>query len=161
MTRISITAPAEDDYGDPAVRLVGWFDIDAAEEFKEDRAVFDGANLAGVHMRDQNRGQTLYRTAGGRWVLHQWSRWQGESDSYRFVGPDAAREWLAINGGDDTIERLFGEPLPPESGPGRPEIGPMVRVRLPHEMIDRIDAMTVGENQRAATIRKLLGSALS
>jgi Ribbon-helix-helix protein, copG family len=157
MQRINIETMGEDDYSNPARKLVGWFNVDAAEEFAEDRAVYDGANLASVHTRDQNRGQTLYRTAGGRWVLHRWSRWQGEGDWYEFIGADAAREWLLVNGDDDDIERLFGAPPEPERGPGRPEIGPMVNVRMIPGMIARLDeeAAKRGES-RAEIIRRMV-----
>ena len=154
MDRINVTVRDEET---GAQRLVGWFDADVAEKFVEARKVFDGANLAGVHLRDQNRGQVLWLTKSGRWVLQQWSRWQGESDAWQFIGVDQAREWLALNGDDDVIERVFGEPLPPESGPGRPEIGRMVNVRMPKALIDAIDAEADRHSvSRAEAVRQFL-----
>lgn len=162
MTRINITTDAEDDFGNPATRLVGWFDIAKAEEFKEDREAYDGANLAGVHLRDQNAGQVLYLTAGGRWVLHGWSAWQGTVDTWEFIGADAARDWLLINGDDEAIERIFGAPVEPERGPGRPEIGPMVEVRMPADMIAYLDAWTeAAGTSRAAVLRIIVGDRMA
>jgi len=153
MNRINVTERTDDG----SRRLIGWFDAEAAEVFAERREAFDGANLAGVHMRDQDGGQRLYLTRGGRWVLEQWSRWQGEADTYHYVGADAAREWLQINGDEEVIERLFGEPVPPESGPGRPEIGPVVTIRLPQDLIDRLDAEADRcDASRAEIIRTML-----
>jgi hypothetical protein len=159
MNRINVFAE-QDDY-DATLKLVGWFDRDAAEKFAERKAAFDGANLAGVHLRDQNAGQVLYHTAGGRWVLHEWSAWQGTEDQWSFIGVDDAREWLLINGDDDAIEFLFGAPVEPERGPGQPPIGPEVRAKMPPELIARIDAEAEREGvTRSEAIRRLLGRAL-
>lgn len=162
MTRINITEMT-DDYGNPRRRVVGWFNPESAEKFTEKRHAFDDANLAGVHLRDQNRGQVLYHTAGGRWVLMQWSRWQGESDVWTFVSDEQAREWLIANEEDDeTIERLFGERVEPERGPGRPEIGPPTPIRLPEEMIGRLDEIASQRGtSRAAVIRDIIGEYLA
>ena len=45
-----------------------------------------------------------------------------------------------LNGHDDVIERLFGAPPEPERGPGRPEIGKAIDVRLPTEQLAYITA---------------------
>jgi len=68
----------------------------------------------------------------------------------------------------DALVRQFVElsdlPEPPESkrGPGRPEIGPMINVRMPPAMIERLDveAHAAGES-RAETIRRLLSVAMT
>jgi hypothetical protein len=154
--RTTITRMSEDEYGQPRRKVVGWFDLDAAEKFAERTQAFDGANLAGVHLRNQNAGQVLYRTAGDRWVLMNWSRWQGSVDTWEYIGVADAREWLIVNEeSDETLERLFGAPPEPERGPGRPEIGSKVEVRMPDEWIDRLDqyALERGES-RARTIRR-------
>lgn len=157
MQRINITEIVEDKYGDFHRRVVGWFDHDTAERFEERREVYDGANLAGVHMRDQDSGQTLYRTAGGRWVLMQWSSWQGVVDRWQFIDADEAREWLQINENDDQLERLFGTADEPERGPGRPEIGPVINVRLPQDLLDVLDERAREMlTSRAALIRTML-----
>ena len=157
MSRINITEQTDTEYGFGR-RVVGWFDLESAEEFAERRHAFDGANLAGIHLRDQNRGQILYRTAGGRWVLQQWSRWQRETDVWRFVTDDEARDWLIINEEEDeTLERLFGEKPEPERGPGRPVVGPQVKANLPPELTARIDEIAERDDvPRAEVIRRLL-----
>lgn len=159
MQRITITTMSEDEYGSQRRKVVGWFDAEAAEKFPERKQAFDGANLAGVHLRDQNRGQVLYRTAGDRWVLMGWSAWQGEVDTWEYIGVADAREWLLVNEADDeTLERLFGAPPEPERGPGRPEIGRKIEVRIPDDMIVAIDTeqRISGSPSRGATIRALL-----
>lgn len=40
---------------------------------------------------------------------------------------------------DEAVERWFGE-IEEERGPGRAEIGPVITVRLPHELLAQIDA---------------------
>jgi hypothetical protein len=102
-------------YGHPQ-RHAGWFSVKSAEYWHGAKEVFDGANLADVNTRDQNRGQGLYRTAGGRWVLSTWSNWQGETDTYSYTSPEDAREWLIFNDYDDAVRKYFGE-IPDERGP--------------------------------------------
>jgi hypothetical protein len=155
MNRITVYAmPDDDDYGprDGKPELLGWFDADKATYFKETKGVFDGANLAGVHLRDQNRGQGLYRTAQGRWVLEHWSNWQGETTRYEFITDAEAREWLIVNEArDGMLEQYFG-PVEEERGPGRPEIGGAVHVRLGDDLLAQLDAHR-GGNSRADAIR--------
>jgi len=162
MNRINITEISMDPYADWSRRLVGWFDADAAEKFVETRYAFDGANLASVHTRDQNCGEELYRTAGGRWVLRHWSAWQGHVDRYEFVDEERAREWLMINEEDDeTMARLFGAPPESERGPGRPEIGPSVQVRMTRDTIAALDAIAMKrEVPRAELIREIIADYL-
>lgn len=169
MRRINITEWDEDD-GQRVQRLIGWFDADRARRFVERREAYDGANLAGVHLRDQNRGQVLWLTASGRWIVQQWSRWQGEEeDTWRYVDEGDAYDWLMVNGDDDAVTELFGAPQP-ERGPGRPAIGPLVHIRLAPEMIAAIDEVAAVQAQvggdewrdmpRAELIRRLLMWAL-
>lgn len=158
MDRITITTMSTDEHGIPGRKVVGWFDAAAAERFAETRHAFDGANLAGVHLRSQNAGQVLYCTAGGRWVLQQWSKWQGHVDTWEYIGVTDAYDWLVLNEeADETIARLFGAPPEPERGPGRPEIGRKIEVRLPDDLIAALDAMATEDRAtRAEIIRTLL-----
>jgi len=144
-----------DEFGE----LVGWFDRAKAEEFAE-ATRWDGSNHISLATGSQWDHQELYHTAGGRWVLHSWSQWQGRPERYRFVDDDAAREWLLANGEDEAAEKYFGE-IEDERGPGRPEIGPVIQVRLPEELLERVDALA-GQTgaSRAETIRQLLERAL-
>lgn len=156
MSRINIYD--YDEYGDR--RLVGWFDAEAAERFAG-ASDFDGANFADRNTGDQWTDQVLYHTAGGRWVLGTLSRRQGSPSTWRYVSADAARDWLAANGYIAAVERLFSAPLEPERGPGRPEIGPTVEVRLPRELIAELDAQAAqAMATRAEYLRGLIAEAL-
>jgi len=144
-----------DEFGE----LVGWFDRAKAEEFTE-ATRWDGSNHISLATGSQWDHEILYRTAGGRWVLHGWSQWQGRPESYRFVSDAKAREWLLANGEDEAVEKHFGE-IEEERGPGRPEIGPAVMVRLPEEMIAQLDARAEAEEvSRAEIVRRMLSESL-
>lgn len=56
------------------------FDYNAAEK------------LGGVSdvRRDDTRGQTLYKSASGNYLLLSWSRWQGEGDSWDVISREEA-----------------------------------------------------------------------
>jgi hypothetical protein len=112
MSRIYVTET--DDYGQD--RSCGYFSPESATYWHGNKDVFDGANLADVNTRNQNTGQGLYRTAGGRWVLLYWSNWQGAVDQYAYTSPEDAREWLVFNEYDDDVRRIFGA-IPEEQGP--------------------------------------------
>ena len=145
---------------DPETReLVGWFDIDAAEKFSED-TYFDGSNQISKATGSQWNHETLYRTKGGRWVLNCWSQWQGSRETWEFISEAEAREWLIAQSEDEAVKRYFGE-LEEERGPGRPEIGPAIQVRLPENLLTKVDARADAEGvSRAEMIRELLAKAL-
>ena len=161
MQRINITAQTEDDYGSLSTRLVGWYDADKATGF--DEAMYsDGSNLISVPTGSQWNHEQLIQTAGGRFVMYRWSQWQGAVDSYEFIGADAAREWLVLNEHDAEVERLFGAPVEPERGPGRPEIGPMINVRMEEAMIDRLDKFaSLHGLSRAEVVRQMVARSLA
>jgi len=139
--------------------LVGWFDQEKAEEYTEG-CRWDGNNNISLATGTQWDHEVLYRTAGGRWVLHSWSQWQGSIPTFEFVGDTAAREWLLRNERDEDAERLFGQ-IEPERGPGRPEIGPATLVRLPEKMIAALDRRAEKEGvSRAEVIRQMIGDSL-
>ncbi|WP_289007868.1 CopG family transcriptional regulator [uncultured Thermomonospora sp.] len=154
MARINVFAV--DEY-DGTRTLAGWFDPDRARAI-EGRREWDGNDLADVHV-GANRWQTLYRTAGGRWVLETSSAWQHEETTYQFITDEQARQWLLVNGSDDVVEEYFGE-IEEERGPGRPEIGPVTTIRLGEELTARVDAARRDGESRAAAIRRLLEAAL-
>lgn len=105
----------------------GFFTRESAKVW-EGKTNWDGNNNADVNV-GANRGQDLYRTAQGRWVLSTWSRWQGKDTTYMYVDETTARDWLLFNDHDKAAEEYFGE-IEEERGPGRPEIGGRVNVRL-------------------------------
>jgi hypothetical protein len=41
--------------------------------------------------------EQLYRTKGGRWILHGWSQWQGSTDSWAEITNETAARWLVRN----------------------------------------------------------------
>ena len=145
---------------DPETReLVGWFDIESATKFSED-TWFDGSNRISKATGSQFEHEALYRTAGGRWVLNKWSQWQGTHETWEFVSDVEAREWLIAQNEDAAVERYFGE-LEDERGPGRPEIGPAIQVRLPENLLTKVDARADAEGvSRAEMVRTLLGEML-
>jgi predicted DNA binding CopG/RHH family protein len=160
MTRTNIyDYPATDD----GPTLAGWFDPASAEAFNE-ATRWDGNNHISLVTGSQWDHQTLYRTKGGRWVLHSWSQWQGSTPTHAFVTDDQAREWLLVNELDDAVTKHlkhFGE-VESERGPGRPEIGPAINIRLPESLLDRVDAHAEEQGMtRAAVIRALLAAHLS
>jgi hypothetical protein len=166
MTRINVYA-SDDPNTEPyeiEKQLLGHFDRDKATYFPGE-TYWDGDNHACVHLRDYSRFQNLYRTAGGRWVIEQTSRWQREQTKHWFITDEQAREWLIVNEADEeTLERYFGE-QPDEEGPnlgGRPEVGPKIEVRLPQDILDQLDARAQAEGvKRAEMVRRLLAAALT
>lgn len=140
--------------------LVGWFDRDTADSFEEGQR-WDGNNWVSLHVGDKFSHQKLYRTRGGRWVLCNWSQWQGSETTYEYITDDQARDWLLIADNDDAIKKHFGE-IEEERGPGRPEIGEAINVRLGDDRLARVDAEAKRRGKsRAATIRELIDVALS
>ena len=73
-----------------------WFSTDASEYFKEETN-HDGHNWISQATGKQTEHEGLYRTTGGRFILHEWSQWQGSSDKYSEISNEAAAKWFAIN----------------------------------------------------------------
>lgn len=168
MTRIYVTetdtdSDSYDPYGNDRYqprRRAGFFNPESATYWHGDKQVFDGANLADVNTRDQNRGQGMFRTAQGRWVLTTWSNWQGETDTYSYATDNDARDWLLFNDYEDAVREHFGEPED-ERGPGRPEIGGTAQLRLGTALLERVDKYAAAQGMsRAAAARTLITAAL-
>jgi hypothetical protein len=146
MSRINV-------YG-PDNTLAGWFDPVKAARWTD--ADHNGNGSGGT-----GRGQAIYRTAGGRWVMEQWTLWQGESSYREFTDPGTAREWLLRNGYDEDAAKHFGD-IEEERGPGRPRIGGEVLLRLGDDLLTGVDAYAGGRAlSRAEAVRSLLSRALS
>jgi hypothetical protein len=73
-----------------------WFDGEKAEKFEE-ATRWNGQNNVSLATGDQFLHEVLYRTSGGRWILHSWSQWQGSSESYEEIDNDRAAIWLVTN----------------------------------------------------------------
>lgn len=157
MPRINVYADDEDGQR----ILAGWFDPDKAEVAAEDFRYDEHTNRVSVHTGDQFYHQALYHTSGGRWVLHCWSQWQGSVPTYEFLTDEQAKTWLLVNGSDDVIAEHFGE-VEEERGPGRPEVGKPINVRLGDELLAQVDAEAkrCGKS-RADTLRDLVAQALA
>lgn len=149
-----------DEYG---VR-VGHFHPDKAEKFQEDTN-WNGSNHISVPTGSQWDHESLYRTAGGRWVLCSYSNRQGVLTRYSFILPDQALEWLLQNKEDEAVQRLFGE-ITEEEGPGPAQIGRREiggRYTMVYgDLLKRVDARVVADRMpsRADAIRMLLTWAL-
>jgi hypothetical protein len=155
MTRINVYTDI-DEYGADTGELAGWFNTDSAEQFNQDTE-WDGSNLIGVITKSQWVYEYLYRTKGGRWVLnHDEHRYRNGPDTYRFINDDEARDWLLRSQcNDEAVKRFFGE-VEEESGPGRPEIGGAVHVRL-GDLLGRVDLYArESKYSRAEAIRELV-----
>ncbi|MEV6432594.1 hypothetical protein [Nocardia sp. NPDC051463] len=140
--------------------LEGWFDLDKADEFPQCTR-WDGNNNVSLVTDNPFEHERLYRTAKGRWVIQRYSDRQGRETTYKFVTPDRAREWLLINGRDTDVADFFGV-AEPERGPGRPEVGAPINVRLEADLLSRVDTYAASEGiARAAAIRQLLATALA
>jgi hypothetical protein len=157
--RVNVYRYGTEGYEDTEKTLDGWFDSDKAE-FIEEAKRWNGHNMVSVHTVDQFAHQGLYRTAKGRWVLNCWSQRQGSEQTYEFVTDEQARTWLLKNESDDLAEKYFGE-VEEERGPGRPEVGKPINVRLGDELQAKVDALAAERGQkRAETIRDLVAQAL-
>lgn len=75
----------------------GWFDASKAIFFEEDER-WDGQNYISVATGSQWDHERLYRTAGGSWILHWRSQWQGTRPSWTEISADEAARWLVRNG---------------------------------------------------------------
>lgn len=72
-----------------------WFDREKAQVWKEG-TYFDGSNHVSLCAGKHNH-QSLYRTAGGRWILLRWSQWQGSATTWEEITAEEAARWLSIN----------------------------------------------------------------
>lgn len=137
MTRTNILERTDD-----GPRVIGWFDPARATKYHES-TTWDGSNRVSDATGSHTEHEILYRTAGGRWILHRWSAWQGVAATYRYVDDAAAREWLLRCGHDDAVAEHLG-PVAEESEPprvGRPPEGVPIQVRIPAEHIAQVDAL--------------------
>ena len=73
-----------------------WFDADKAREFEEASYYYNGNHISRA-TGSQTEHQTLYLTASGRWVLNEWSQWQGKLETYEAISLEDAILWLMRN----------------------------------------------------------------
>lgn len=133
--------------------LAGWYDADKATSYDEDTR-WDGNNHISLATGTQWGHERLDRTAGGRWAIYSWSQWQGVSPSARFVTAEQAKEWMIRNDySAEAITEATGIDMEDERGPGRPEIGPPIQVRLPADLLGALDTQR-GDLSRAEAVRR-------
>lgn len=159
MSRINVFFESSDNpiTGERERYLRGYFYSEKATLFEGERS-WDGNNMACVHLKDGTRGENLYRTAQGRWVVEYWSRWEGEETRYTYITDDEARAWLLVNDDEDAVEKYFGE-MPEEEGPklgGRPAIGPKVDFALEQNSIDRVKAYAAQNSTAVAEAYRII-----
>ena len=136
--------------------LLGWFDYHKAMHWSD--ADYNGNGSGGT-----GRGQAIHLTSGGKWVLENWTRWEGEADHYEYITGEQARDWLLRNGEDKAVADHFGDiPEEEDRRPGRPEIGPPVNVRLGTDLLGLVDAYAKRQSvSRAEAIRRLVQDAVT
>lgn len=81
---------------------VGWFDKDRATRFAEDRR-HDGSNLISVATGSQWAHEALFLTRKHRWIINEWSDWQGSAETYSFMDERDAFRWLVANRYDEVM----------------------------------------------------------
>jgi hypothetical protein len=156
----------------------GWFTLEDAEAMPEADPMTAARHAEAMRRGESARGvkETLYHTSQGRWVLK--TAWHiddcgrfvdDESDvdprsgggpRYRFLRAADAIEWLGRNGYEDPIEQYLPD-LPDERGPGRPEIGGRVQVRLGH-LLPAVDSYAADHGcSRAEAVRLLVIAGLA
>lgn len=98
MTRQAITRRYEGYIGDYAGQeeYAGWFDPTKATAIEEDTR-WNGQNRISCATGSQWEHETLYRTAGDKWVLCHRSQWQGGGESYALIDDEEAAWWLVRN----------------------------------------------------------------
>jgi hypothetical protein len=74
-----------------------WFDTDSAVLFKE-ATQWDGRNQISVPTGSQWNHEWLYFTKSGKWVLNDFSNYQGTREGYVQIDESDAVAWLIQNG---------------------------------------------------------------
>jgi hypothetical protein len=74
-----------------------WFDASKARRWEENTR-WDGHNHVSLVASGSHAHETLYRTAGGIYVLRQWSQWQGSVETVEELDAADAAIWLSRNG---------------------------------------------------------------
>lgn len=172
MTKISVYRYDRDNQ---PIEIAGWFTPESADAMVEADPMTAERHAAAMR-RGPARGvvETLYHTDGRRWVhktaWHVGARGQWVDDEtqvgsgglgpqYRFLSDAEALDWLTRNGYDDRIAAYLPS-LPDETGPGRPEIGGLVQVRL-GKLLPSIDAYAAEQAcSRAEAVRRLVVAGL-
>ena len=82
-----------------------WFNLETAIQFVEDTR-FDGRNQISVPTGSQWHHECLYYTRSGKWVLNEFSNYQGSLESYVQIDESDAIAWLIRNSKFDCLDTL-------------------------------------------------------
>jgi len=174
-----ITVYRYDDEMNSRVEAQGWFTLEDADAMPEADPMTAARHAQAMRRGESARGvkETLYHTSQGRWVLKTaWHiddcgrfcddesdidlRSGGGGPRYQFLSDADAIEWLRRNRYEDRIQQYLPE-LPDERGPGRPEIGGRVQVRLGH-LLPAVDSYAADHGcSRAEAVRLLVIAGLA
>lgn len=76
-----------------------YFDKDKAVKFDE-ATWWDGSSFVSCATGSDKEHEQLYRTKGGKWILHHKSQWDGIPVSYKEISNSEAAAWLVRNDHD-------------------------------------------------------------
>jgi hypothetical protein len=82
-----------------------WFDSEKAEKFKN-TTYWNGNNWINNTTNSQWRGQALWKTATGKFILENWSNYQNELDTFEIISKEHAALWLLENEFYDEAEKI-------------------------------------------------------
>lgn len=86
-----------------------WFDLDKAKHYEEN-SYWDGSNHISKVTNSQWDHESIYFTAGGKFILNSWSNVQGGSDTYEIISEEEAAKWFAKQSfPDDEIPEILLE----------------------------------------------------
>lgn len=86
-----------------------WFDRDRVQKTYDESQQFDGRNFISNATGSQWEHQELLLTAGGAWILHEWSQWQGSRPTYSEITAEEAARWILCHGGADDLPAELAE----------------------------------------------------
>lgn len=135
---------AYDDWKAPV--RVGWFDPASTTAY---RALPSPPRRSADGITEWTAPQVLHRTPAHEWVrVTEFDEPMGNKVEY--VSRAEAMDWLVSHGYDQAVTDVSTR------GPGRPEVGGLVQVRL-GDMLDEVDLFARQENlSRAAAVRSLI-----
>ncbi|MFC7924782.1 hypothetical protein [Streptomyces cinereoruber] len=156
------------------IEAVGWFDPEQSVSIPEANPMTADRFAAARRRGDAARfvRETLYRTKAGRWVHQSAShigprgKWvddpadatpslPGPAVQHRYLDEAEALAWLSANARTEDAERWLQE-ASEERGPGRPEIGQPIQVRL-GDLLAAVDEWAGARScSRAEAVRRLV-----
>ena len=154
MSRVHVIRRESDDH---PPEVAGWFEPDNATMFEQKRPPrsrrFGAGRLSGDGGH-HSCPQRLFKTSDARWVRAiEFGEESGLGVEHRFITSAEASLWLQENGHADAVDSVDSAA---ERGPGRPEIGGLVQVRLGDILVSVDQFAAARDMKRADAIRELL-----